>query len=124
MRHLLIIDHNMEIENGRIESTMLGVEDHGIFTCVLHISFNGSGQGFGTACLDSYDTVKKKRIGTRWGLEYIMRLMEAVGVDKWEDLQGKFVRVKRVNGLLVSIGHIVKDQWFTPKELAKELHIK
>ena len=37
----------MEIENGKIESTNLGPEDHGILTFWLSLAFDGGGQGFG-----------------------------------------------------------------------------
>lgn len=34
-----------ETKNARIESTMLGREDHGILTFMLHLSYGGSGHG-------------------------------------------------------------------------------
>jgi hypothetical protein len=40
-----------------------------------------------------------------------MRLLEVVGVGKWEDLPGKHVRVKADFGRVHSIGHILKDEW-------------
>lgn len=35
-------------EFGKITDTMLGREDHGIFTFILYMDFNGSAQGAGT----------------------------------------------------------------------------
>ena len=116
----------MHTENGRIESTMLGVEDHGIFTAVLMLAFDGTGQGFGTHALDEPIEEDGKfvgRHGTAYGLDHIMRILEVVGVNRWEDLPGKYVRVQRDGGrfdLISRIGHITKDSWFDPKKHAEE----
>jgi hypothetical protein len=112
------------IENARIERTTLGVEDHGFMTVWLHLSFGRGGQGFGGHALDD----KPKATGmprrpTAYGLAYIMRVMEAVGVDRWENLPGKHVRIARneYNGLIVAIGHIIEDKWFDPAKLHAEI---
>ena len=39
--------------NARITSTMLGIEDHGILTCMLHLQQEGCGQAFGGYRLDA-----------------------------------------------------------------------
>jgi len=106
-----------EIENGLIESTMLGMEDHGCMSCWLNLSFSGTGQGFGGYALDGFRPNLNRRVGTAWGLEFIKRTMDVVGVEKWESLKGKYVRVKRRErrGPIVAIGNIVADKWFEPK---------
>ena len=112
------------VENGKIESTMLGVEDHGILTFFLTLKFEGSGQGFGGYAMDSYDKAKKRRIGSAFGTDCILQILDTVGVGKWEDLKGKYVRVKRDGDSwadkILAIGHIVEDKWFNIEELAKE----
>ena len=74
---------------GKIESTMLGVEDHGIMSFYLMFNFGGSGQGFGGYSLDDYDKNEEQRIGTAAGLDLIMGILKACGVGKWEDIKGK-----------------------------------
>ena len=76
---------------GKIESVNLGYEDHGILTCWLHFDFGGAGQGFGGYCLDIYDEKKGKRIGQAAGMDFIVRILEACGVDSWEELPGKIM---------------------------------
>ncbi|NWL13271.1 hypothetical protein DM793_18565 [Paenarthrobacter nitroguajacolicus] len=82
---------------GTIKSTRLGVEDHGVMTATLNIEWSGGGIGVGGYTLDSPrkdDSGKHLgRIGTAYGLDHIMRLLETVGVDRWEQLPGKQVIV-------------------------------
>lgn len=44
------------------------------------------------------------------------KLMEAVGVTSFRSLCGCYVRVGMVDGLPVSIGHILLDNWFVLKK--------
>lgn len=110
------------IENARIKDTMLGVEDHGILTAYVHLEGDGWGVGFGGYAMDSWDQSKKRRLGTAFGTEYILRLLDVIGVSKWEDLKGKYCRVETegLGGGARRIGHITKDKWFDPKALAEE----
>jgi hypothetical protein len=114
-----------EVQNMKITRVTLGYEDHGILTCSLSLSGEHCGQGFGGYCLDEH--IKSKpfgidRIGTAFGLDHIMHILWVVGVDAWEDLPGKFIRVERENGHdeIVRIGHITDNKWFNPKEHAEQ----
>ncbi len=78
---------NVNRELGKIESTMLGFEDHGIMSFWLTLDFGGSGQGFGGYCL-----------GGTFTHDVLTGILEAVGVEKWEDLKGKPVWVRREDG--------------------------
>jgi hypothetical protein len=42
--------------------------------------------------------------------------MEIAGVDKWEKMVGKPIRVMTENGLTKKIGHFLKNDWFCPSE--------
>ncbi len=112
-----------EIKNAKITSTMLGWEDHGIFTCMIQLDYDGSGQGFGGYGLDDYvgERGKGRRMGTAYGLEFIMRVCQVVGVEKWEDLPGKYVRADAEHVKVHRIGHITADRWFDPAVLFTEM---
>ena len=112
--------------NAKITSTMLGYEDHGILTCFLNLEQQGKGQGFGGYVLD--DIPLKDERGTGIGDRrpnklcgfWIKRILETVGVEKWEDLEGKFIRVDGEEfGDISGIGHIIDDKWFYPKKELK-----
>ena len=113
----------MEIENGLITDTMLGHEDHGIFTCMIHMKFDGTGQGYGGYGFDTYNDKTKTRVGTKYGCQCIISLLKTIGVDKWEDLVNTHIRVKRDKsfGEITYIGHIIKDQWFSFKDISEEM---
>jgi hypothetical protein len=112
-----------EIINVRITSTMLGLEDHGIFTAFIYFEGDGTGGGFGGHCFDQYDQAKKKRVGHAFGIEYISSVLKVVGVEKWEDLPGEHIRVisSGLGSRTEGIGHIYKDLWFRPQELLEEM---
>lgn len=105
----------MEIKNAIIKSVSLGYEDlYRIFTCSLILDYGGERQVFGGYSLDTYNKELDKRIGTAYGLEFIINILETVGVDKWEELKGKSIRVKADYEKIYAIGHYLKDIWFKP----------
>lgn len=85
----------MHKEIAKIESTFLGVEDHGIFTAMLNVNYGGSGQGIGGYSLDDYDPERKTRIGTAFGAEFIKRVLGVCGVSEWEKVKGRTIFVLR-----------------------------
>lgn len=88
---------------------MLGFEGHGLLTCFLHLDLGGSNIGFGGYCIDG-----------EYASKWIKEILNIAGVEKWEDLEGKYIRVEKEsgwNGKLVRIGHLLEDKWFNPKSL-------
>jgi hypothetical protein len=109
------------IRNAKIVKTTLGVEDHGIFSAWLHVDFGGSGQGFGGYALDGKPAKRNGqsiRRGTAFGCDFITGILRTLEVDTWEKLPGTFCRVDGSDGLANRIGHLLKEQWFDPNELA------
>lgn len=99
MTKTLAVEHNGTTYAGQlasIESTSLGYEDHGILTAWIFCTFPSGGIGVGGYCLDQprdRDGRDYTRVGTAYGLDHLMRLMETVGVDRWEKLPGQQVIV-------------------------------
>lgn len=73
-----------------IEGTHLGPEDHGMWTANLTCVGVGWGQGAGGYSLDTPadDERFNRRIGTAFGMDQIIAIVEAVGCGKWERLPG------------------------------------
>ena len=96
----------METKNAIIESTFLGMEDHGILTYFLQLNYgDSSSQGFG-----GYNCA----IGDVLGAS-VKRILQICEVTQWEKLKGKIVRVQVEPGKMIQkIGHPLKEMWFDP----------
>lgn len=108
----------MEIKNAKITQTFLGREDHGILTFFIFVEFSGCGCGIGGYCLDSYDIDTRTRIYSAKSMEAISNILDVVGVDSWEELEGKYIRIKE-QGLgsgIDEIGNLMEDKWFNIRE--------
>jgi hypothetical protein len=110
-----------EVRNAIITDTSLGYEDHNILTAMLYLDYGGSGQGFGGYGLDIWSEEHHKRIPHAACGLFIQRVLKVVGVDSWEKLKGKHIRVKSSWSKVHSIGNILKDEWFSPEEEFKVL---
>lgn len=113
---------NVQIENGRIVRTSLGYEDHGMFTLYLHLEFGIGGCAYGGYALDSYDKDKKQRLGTAYGHQSIIAILQTLELERWEQLPGTFVRVEHegLGGGVRRIGHLLKDRWLDFSQIGKE----
>ena len=106
----------MEIKNAKITSVSLGYEDHGILTCYLRLEYDGEGQSFGGFALDTYDEKSKRRVGHKVCGDFIINILNVVGVRNWEELEGQCIRVRADHNKVHAIGNILKDEWFAPAE--------
>ena len=104
------------IENALIEKVNLSMADHGCFTLEMTLQGEGWSVVYGAYCLgrgylgaddDFFD-------GNAASMEYLMRIMDTVGVERFQDLKGKYIRVatKGWGDQVKIIGNILKDKWF------------
>ena len=108
----------MNVRNAKITSTKLGREDHGIFTFMIFVEFQGCACGVGGYALDSYDREIDKRVYSAKSLEAVSNILDVVGVYNWEDLEGQYIRIKD-NGLgstIDEIGNLMEEKWFNLRE--------
>ena len=116
------------IINAQIEQTEIGFYNGFSMTCWLMLRWEGAGQGFGGYCFDRHgpNGANGERVGTAYGCEFIRRILRTLEAERWEDLKGMYLRVRKVSayGDIIGIGHILNDKWFCPKadlaHLAKE----
>lgn len=112
------------IVNATIESTMLGREEHGIFTFFLYVNL-GKDIGhcrIGEYALDMYDVKAKRRKTSSKSMELIMKIMDVVGAETWEDLPGKYIRVNIESGWgmrIYEIGNIIEEKWINFEDFFK-----
>lgn len=108
-----------KIENGMVEGTRLGL-DRGVFLCGwLTLTFNGSGQGFGGYVLGKQNSEEP---AGAYAEVWLLRILEVLEVEKWEDLKGTPCRVDHDWGKVYGIGHYQKDKWFYPVEEFEKLN--
>ena len=110
-----------EIINVKISKPRLYIEDHGCLT----FDFVIKGSGFG-CCFGGYKIGGKHSDGSydacESGLISIMKIMDVVGVDCWEDLDGKYCRVvdPGLGGCVTKIGNLIDNKWFDIKKFFEE----
>ncbi len=114
----------IEEKNAKITSTSLGKVAHGTMSFYIGLKYSdSSGQSFGGYGLDT--PIKDKdgnfirRQGTDYGLDAIIQVLDAVGVDTWEELIGKSIRVRAEHNKVHAIGHYLEDNWYDIEEHAK-----
>ena len=114
--HDKLINLDYKIENALIKSIDLSMADHGCLTLSMTLDGYGWGVVYGGYCLgkgylgaddDFFE-------GSATGTEYLMRIMDTVGVENFQDLKGKYVRIatKGWGDSVKIIGNIIKDKWF------------
>lgn len=117
MNAATLLNAGYRIENARIISADLTMEDHGCLTLYMTLEGSGFGCVYGGYCLghgylgaDNFD-------GSPQGIEYIMRLMDTVGVSTLSGLAGKYVRIAISEQNTVKIiGNILDERWFDPEK--------
>lgn len=121
------MNDNSKILNAQIKNVSIYYEDHGILTFGIAVDISD-----GTACviggyaLDEYNKNTKKRQCCAYSMDLLTRIMKVVGVSKWEDCKGKYIRVVS-NGLgrsITKIGNLMKDEWLDIPEFFKEYGIE
>lgn len=105
---------SIETSNAIITHAEITNDDHGLLTAWLTLDYGGTCQGFGGYVLYLPKTFKHHVADSVWAGHFIWRVMEIAGVERWSQLPGKTIRVRRERSKVHAIGHIVKDDWFSP----------
>jgi len=112
-----LIKDGWEIDNSQITNVSLTMADNGCLTLWLSLSGEAS-CCYGGRCLGHGYLGATEFQGSAKAIEYIMILMDIVGVERFEDLEGKYIRIAS-HGLGSEpelIGNITKSKWFNQKE--------
>lgn len=105
-----------DIQNCEIDFVDLSIADHGV--CTLSIGLNGHGWGcvyggyvLGHGYLGADDDVFD---GSATGMESIIRIMNVVGVERFNSMKGKIIRAatKGWGSSIKIIGNVIEDNWF------------
>jgi hypothetical protein len=108
----------MAIENAKITKAELTMADYGCLTLRLIVEGNGWGVTLGGFVLGSGYLDADEFKGYAKGTEEIMRVMDTVGVERFSDLEGQYVRVEigSLGDTVTKFGNIIKNKWFDFKK--------
>lgn len=112
-----------EILNAKITNTSISMEDHGCLTFYITVEGAGWGVSIGGYCNGhGYLGAKEFDSDGSFGVA-LMKIMDTVGVKKWEDLKGQYIRVESNGwgGTVHKIGNIIKEKWFDLREFFREV---
>lgn len=117
-----LMNEGYTIENAKITSIDLSMEDHGVLTLNMTLNGNGWGCVYGSYVLGKGYLGAKKFEGSVKGIEYIMRIMDTVGVSRFQDLKNRYIRVatKGWGSIIKIIGNVIEDKWFDTEEFYRE----
>lgn len=117
----------MIIKNAQVTNVSLTMVDHGVQSFWLTLEGDGWECGYGGYCIGKgYLGADEFTVEKGDGLEAMMRIMDVVGVDTWEDIRGKYVRVMLEHewgGGIDTIGNLIKDKWFNIREFFATMQI-
>lgn len=109
------------IRNAKITNADLSMADYGCLTLDMTLEGYAWGCIYGGYVIGHGFLGASEFKGTESGTEYIMRVMDTVGVDKFNQLVGQYVRAAISNDKRVHIiGNIIKDKWFDSKSFFED----
>jgi hypothetical protein len=104
-----------EIKNAVIVDAKISADDRGCLSVWITVDYGGSMQGFGGYALYLPKSSRHHKLESVAG-HFIWRVMEVAGVSDWSSIGGKTIRVRGDHGGIEAIGHIVKNDWFCPRD--------
>ena len=118
MNESTLREKGYDIKNATITSIDLSMADHGVLTLSMGLKGDGWGCVYGCRVPGNGYVGAEKFEGNEKGIEYIMRLMDTVGVSYFNEMKDKCVRVATKGwGSRVSIiGNIIKEKWFDEED--------
>ena len=112
-----------KLVNARIVSADIRMDAYACLYYDLHLKGFGFEASFGRRKIGFGYLEADEFIGSAKGTEALMRIMDVVGVEKWSDLNGKYVRVVDPGwgNAVWKIGNIIDNKWFDQMKFFREL---
>jgi len=111
---------NQDIKNAQIVDVTISMADHGVLTFYVHVKTDSFNCGIGGYQNGVGHLGAKTWKGNGSAIVAMMKIMDTVGVSRWEDLVGKYCRIDctgvRGSASVKKIGNILGDKWFDLRE--------
>lgn len=105
----------MEIKNAIIEKAYFETE-RWILSAWIHLNYGNMSQAFGGYALYLPNDYNNNKNQLNYAGHFIWRVLKIAEVGDWEKLKNRPIRVKCDYTKVISIGHIIKDDWFSPED--------
>lgn len=107
-----------QIRNAIIQGISLRMENGFVLTAYITLAMDLGNQNFGGYILHLNAESPNHAIAKKNNFAgvFIERVLAIAGVQAWEQLPGRPVRIKNDHDKIYSIGHIFNDQWFDPDQ--------
>lgn len=121
-----LISKGYEIRNAKITHVDLSMEEHGVMVLSLVLDGGGWGCNYGGYVIGKGYVGADYFEGSAKGMESIMQIMDVVGVGRFNDMKGKYVRcaIKGWGESVKIIGNIIKNKWFDIESFFAESEVK
>ena len=108
-----------ETKNAKITNVSLTMGDHGCLTFYITLESSSWGVNIGGYCIGhGFLGADEFSAENGSGLVAMMKIMDVIGVERWEDLKGKYCRINYcgLGSTVNEIGNILEEKWFNIKE--------
>lgn len=87
----------MEKKLAKITKAHLEIQERGILNFWIFVDYEERegvfSQGVGGIALDTWNEVKRKRVGSAFGAEVIRQMLLCIGVNDFSEMKGKYIWV-------------------------------
>ena len=109
----------VEVINARIVNTQLGW-DGPTMNSSIQLKAANLGVNFGGYILHAdAQSMEQEDQQTAFGISYIGRVLNTVGVATWEALNGQACRIAIQGNQILGIGNLIDEVWFYPREFGE-----
>ena len=109
----------IETKNAVIERAYFDTE-RGLSAWLTLDYGDGGCQGFGGYLLYAPKGWRAHECKANYAGHFIYRCLQIADVSDWAKLAGRTIRVRCEHSKVHAIGHIIKDDWFSPSEDFKD----
>lgn len=109
-----LLQEGYTIKNVYIKDVDFTMANYGCLMLYLDLTGENFSVSYGGYALGKGRIGGDEFIGSPNGIEYIMRIMDTLGIERFQNIKGAFARIafKNTNEPIKIIGNVLTDKWF------------